>query len=98
HACLLSFPTRRSSDLDAAEKIVGTAPLVLSKMANPATLERILHSLSARKAVFETASPEAPFLMETRSTFIDPGQWLSSADFMDQDRKSTRLNSSHVKN
>src|SRR5690606_38090155 len=69
---------------DGAEKIVGTAPLILSKMANPATLERILHSLYGRKAVFETAAPEAPFLMQTRSSFIDPGQLLGSDDFIDQ--------------
>jgi filamentous hemagglutinin family protein len=74
----------QATAMDATSKIAVTSPLVLSRMADPGMLERSVESLPLRQAVFEIAAPEAPFLMQTRTAFIDPEQLLGSDHFLDR--------------
>src|SRR5699024_12114583 len=80
HRALHSFPTRRSSDLDAAIRVDTTpAQQVLASNGTPLNLSFGGHyNLSARLPL-----SNMPLLL--RQAFV-----------MSEDRKSTRLNSSHV--
>src|SRR5690606_40298380 len=84
---LHSFPTRRSSDLETerynkADKRA-SLPQFATMMADDSTL---LSGISELDAV----PPQSQALTEQRLKY-----WFKQAD--PQDRKSTRLNSSHVK-
>src|SRR5699024_12671175 len=84
--CLHSFPTRRSSDLDNARTFIESGPKPLTEDFIRASRYFIYDLLDD----FQDANnhPEAIMTLNTISTQL--------ADFILRDRKSTRLNSSHV--
>src|SRR5690606_41299075 len=87
HAGLRSFPTRRSSDLDGAARPAGGGVHVTWQDPR----------LRADYAPADAEHPgEYPY---TRGVSAEPGVWIMGqyAGFGTADRKSTRLNSSHVK-
>ncbi|MDE3027095.1 MAG: filamentous hemagglutinin N-terminal domain-containing protein [Paracoccaceae bacterium] len=51
----------------------------------PATLALDISSVLGKQAIFATnAAPNAPYLVETRSAFIDPGKFLGSSYFLNR--------------
>src|SRR5690606_41635575 len=81
HRALHSFPTRRSSDLVVA--------------AGADAIGLVFYEASPRNVDLQQAKLIArsiPGLVTVVGLFVDP-----TADFVRRDRKSTRLNSSHVK-
>src|SRR5690606_41324640 len=91
-----SFPTRRSSDLDLVATQRQGLDLVSSQLAGA-----LRHFVQSRRLAFSTsAAAIQPRLIRRRHA--DLGERLTtlarrSAGGLGQDRKSTRLNSSHVK-
>src|SRR5207253_10006055 len=87
HLGLHSFPTRRSSDLPASD-VLRDRQVVSERLAAGA-------GLLPRQAQAPSLTP----LTSSTSTVLVAGLTSSSASLMDlrtRDRKSTRLNSSHV--
>src|SRR5690606_40756882 len=78
HAALLSFPTRRSSDLQASS----------AARASPLSRKRA----GSERNIASTSSLSAKRVKPARSFFTS-----ASVSCEGSDRKSTRLNSSHVK-
>src|SRR5690606_39737053 len=96
HRDLHSFPTRRSSDLGAAfidkdenwkSFFNSYTYLLLSDHSSPSRIEEFLNTVAKKK--YTTNDYQASFELQ-RLDKIVPGPDL-------EDRKSTRLNSSHVK-
>src|SRR5207249_12010724 len=89
HRDLHSFPTRRSSDLDE-----GASGLPLAVQAMTAMREERVgrQPVANRSASATTLTSDAhEFLLEDKAT--ESGEYFG---FRGLDRKSTRLNSSHV--
>src|SRR5690606_40467553 len=82
---LRSFPTRRSSDL-AIAKIVNAKNVTVA-IANAASA-KIVNAVNAKNAAGKT-------VVKTSSSAKNAAMIASAVEFLD--RKSTRLNSSHVK-
>src|SRR5207244_10108055 len=80
---LLSFPTRRSSDLVRAVKIVRYTDVLPSRMAFEIDAHELCHAIAAVQSI------------EDPCHAVDHGIVESSVLLRLQDRKSTRLNSSH---
>src|SRR5690606_40376580 len=93
HQDLPSFPTRRSSDLESLIFMLEFADIIVinkTDLIDESTLETI-------SAHIQTLNRSAQLLPATYGA-IEPGKILPHKVFdFDQDRKSTRLNSSHVK-
>src|SRR5207253_4187589 len=90
---LLSFPTRRSSDLLSVDTL-GVSRFGFISKSNPASTHPIVPFLSARTLVKPSRQSAAvPIILRVR-----PAQFtiIVVAGFCFKDRKSTRLNSSHV--
>src|SRR5690606_40371035 len=91
---LASFPTRRSSDLQPFADIRGELAQMLLRR-----LDGVLRLKDSRLLMFQAQRDEIPGLLELlpdaeRPTMLQ----VDGADTLAlQDRKSTRLNSSHVK-
>src|SRR5690606_39945449 len=87
---LHSFPTRRSSDLEQA-RIAPDQPLVLLDHLRCAAFE--LPFLRGERFGPVDPQPWLEVLAESGVLHAEDGRW----DWIAEDRKSTRLNSSHVK-
>jgi len=60
-------------------------PVVLPQLAEVNAMNVSVEGVLGRQAIFQpTASPEAPFVIETRSEFIDPKSFLESVYFLDR--------------
>src|SRR5207244_13651910 len=95
HRDLHSFPTRRSSDLEALRKFAGHGANGGGEVAGITAAERIdkIGNMSAL-AIMEASETTAKDIEEAGQAALD-----IAADLMKEaqqlDRKSTRLNSSH---
>src|SRR5690625_154241 len=89
HSPLFSFPTRRSSDLAfiSSEKIMNNT----SPIAADFRFRRLRRTGALRDLVRETRLHPSDFI---RPIFVQEG--IQEPVAIDRDRKSTRLNSSHV--
>src|SRR5207249_7443329 len=85
HPALPSFPTRRSSDLRSIE----LEPEKFESYLKDEGLERVVKIRSDRK---ETLKPGREVFSRCAKTLLKVGAGAADG----QDRKSTRLNSSHV--
>ena len=79
------------ADISGSAPASGMAPADPSSLPGPraaAPLGQVdvaIASLTGRKAIFEqAAAPDAPYVVETRSQFIDPAKFLGSDYFLDQ--------------
>src|SRR5690606_41526945 len=90
---LHSFPTRRSSDLkdyvDAARAIGAKPSRILFRTILPNSVATLI--------VQATVSFASAVLLESSLSFLGLGVPLPAPSWGSIDRKSTRLNSSHVK-
>jgi len=60
-------------------------PVVLPQLAELNAMNVSVEGVLGRPAIFQpTASPDAPFIIETRSEFIDPKKFLESDYFLDR--------------
>src|SRR5690606_41646916 len=95
HLVLLSFPTRRSSDLDwpafFSDPWPGIKLHIAGLFRNPEWVFPALRWLGA------SLHGLLPDLTLPDLGFPDGGSSFPELDFSIRDRKSTRLNSSHVK-
>src|SRR5690606_41546361 len=94
HNHLHSFPTRRSSDLNNSEIIAVEGFIIMGELSlDPGARGQNLSPLAmqalGRAMELEPENPRAMIMMAQME--------LGTAQFFGQDRKSTRLNSSHVK-
>src|SRR5690606_41715436 len=87
HRDLHSFPTRRSSDLPAE---LGPVELKIQVHQDQATIQVQAQNASVREAL-------EMHVHRLREALANNGLGLAQFDVSAQDRKSTRLNSSHVK-
>src|SRR5690606_41574522 len=95
HPALHSFPTRRSSDLGATPYLrLFSVTLGGCLLASEALAVRDNGNGEAARAI-----PLARFFAETMTVQAEAlaASVTDSADVVNTDRKSTRLNSSHVK-
>src|SRR5690606_40288318 len=90
-SCLCSFPTRRSSDLAEREYPVARGPGLLVVGSPCRILQNPLHDPAVARRVIHRDQVAAAFEKM-------PGLRGNLQGVKVQDRKSTRLNSSHVKN
>src|SRR5690606_41601661 len=81
---LHSFPTRRSSDLRFIREMENITVCVAEDIIDKNMLKELIYSI-----IYEDDFPEELKIRLTHS--------LSQAQALNLDRKSTRLNSSHVK-
>src|SRR5690606_40910192 len=91
---LHSFPTRRSSDLHLCEGWMGPTPvLVINRYREDQDLRRVLRATGLEPAVV------LPALDPPGQGQLPAGRMQSALKRLSiqRDRKSTRLNSSHVK-
>src|SRR5690606_41395201 len=92
--CLHAFPTRRSSDLVRLAEPVGQHPVELEVRLRVATQESEELALRYDRR-FDRAGGDH---RARAGVLVDGGQFADEvAPRADRDRKSTRLNSSHVK-
>src|SRR5690606_39393433 len=96
HLDLHSFPTRRSSDLSQARQEVGQlrqqAHSVHPSAFQPQPAAQTGFQAQAPQPVTAQYQQPAGFQQPSRQQSSSTQQWVQR-----QDRKSTRLNSSHVK-
>src|SRR5207249_8565372 len=95
HRTLHSFPTRRSSDLtdpgSAQVRFPPAAPAVSALMRRSA-----VPSIAETLALKNNETMDHQQVIDFWFAEIKPAQWWGADADLDQDRKSTRLNSSHV--
>src|SRR5690606_39858161 len=94
HAHLLSFPTRRSSDLVQALSGLGT--LVSRVATTPSQIELTEARAEETRAGAELTRVETR-RKEIETQLLEEFGRAERAAALEGDRKSTRLNSSHVK-
>src|SRR5690606_40210139 len=94
--CLLSFPTRRSSDLSDLRWMLFTAPKVGIERRRRQPYRRVVvsyRSVVARRGYEQGRRVPEPRIRTTHQNHASEQGRLA----LGEDRKSTRLNSSHVK-
>src|SRR5690606_41430075 len=90
-----SFPTRRSSDLPAVNSFAASHPSLESRSTSSAVRSG---RASLRRSSASTLSAPPPSTVHLASRFAQTQLEFSRASIASEgDRKSTRLNSSHVK-
>src|SRR5207302_11107144 len=91
---LSSFPTRRSSDLSAAEKQLAK----LDRLKKTRNADQVARSLDALRAAARSTENLMPRILDAVCAYATVGEMCDALrDVWGEDRKSTRLNSSHVK-
>src|SRR5690606_40284105 len=97
HSTLPSFPTRRSSDLEPQVLVMDEATSALDTATEAAVTDAI-RSLRGSMTIVTVAHRLATVQASDEIFFMKDGLIAASGPFDDLvDRKSTRLNSSHVK-